>query len=66
MLNIGLPDEWKFITLKLCDYYKVQIRLYDDLENIETNQLNLNNHIIIVADDVDGRRYKASKGFSVG
>lgn len=66
MLNIGLPDEWKFITLKPCDYYKVQIRLYDDLENIETNQLDLNNHIIIVADDVDGRRYKASKGFPVG
>lgn len=65
MLNIGLPDEWEFITLKPCDYYKVQIRLYDDLENIETNQLDLNNHIIIVADDVDGRRYKASKGFPV-
>ncbi len=66
MLNIGLPDEWEFITLKPCDYYKVPIRLYDDLENIETNLFDLNNHIIIVANDVDGRRYKASKGFPVG
>lgn len=66
MLNIGLPDEWEFLTLKPCDYYKVQIRVYDDLENIETNQLDLNGHIIIVANDVDGRRYKASKGFPVG
>ena len=66
MLNIGLPDEWEFITLKPCDYYKVQIRLYDDLENIETNQLDLNKHIIIVAYDVDGRCYKARKGFPVG
>lgn len=66
MLNIGMPDEWEFITLKPCDYYKVTIRLYDDLENIEINQLDLNNHIIIVANDVDGRYYKASKGFPVG
>lgn len=66
MLNIGMPDEWEFVTLKPCDYYKVQIRLYDDLENIETNQLDLNGHIIIVADDVDGRCYKVRKGFPVG
>lgn len=66
MLNIGMPDEWEFVTLKPCDYYKVQIRLYDDLENIETNQLDLNGHIIIFVNDVDGRRYKASKGFPVG
>ena len=66
MLNIGMPDEWEFVTLKPCDYYKAQIRLYDDLENIETNQLDLNGHIIIIANDVDGRRYKARKGFPVG
>lgn len=66
MLNIGMPDEWEYITLKPCDYYKVQIRLYDDLENIETNKLDLNNHIIIIVNDVDGRRYKARKGFPVG
>lgn len=66
MLNIGMPDEWEFVTLKPCDYYKAQIRLYDDLENIETNQLDLNGHIIIIANDVDGRCYKARKGFPVG
>lgn len=66
MLNIGMPDEWEFITLKPYDYYKVTIRLYDDLENIEANQLDLNNHIIIVVYDVDGRCYKAGKGFPVG
>ena len=66
MLNIGMPDEWEYITLKPCDDYKVDIRLYDDLENIEINQLDLNDHIIIVVYDVDGKCYKAKKGFPVG
>ncbi len=65
MLNIGMPDEWRIVTLKPYDYSKVKIRLYDDLKNIETNQFDLNDHIIIIVYDIDGRFYKAGKRLPV-
>ena len=66
MLNIGMFDKMEYLTLRPCDYCCKKIYLYDDLENIEKNQSDLNGHIIIIVNDVDGKKYKARKGFPVG
>lgn len=67
MLNIGMGgSDFSYITLKPCEYICKTIWLYDDLENIKQNWLDLNGHIIITAYDIAGKKYVANKGFPVG
>ena len=54
------------IVLKPNDYIKTTVWIYDDLENILQNELDLNNHIVVKVCDVGGKVYKRSKGVPVG
>lgn len=67
MLNIGMAGrDFSYITLKPCEYICKTVCLYDDLENIKENWLDLNGHITITAYDIDGKKYVANKGFPIG
>lgn len=65
-LVIGHYGEIEPIALRSNDFIKQRIEIYDDIENIERNAIDLNNHIKVAVYGYNGEKYIQCKGFPVG
>jgi len=65
-LDVGISENNEMLVLKPCEYATRIFRIYDGIEEIEKKSLDINGYIVIKAHDVDGKVYRAGKGYPVG
>lgn len=65
-LVMGMYGKVKPKALRPNDYINYKIEIFDDIENIAKNEIDLNNHIKIVVWGCNGEKYIQSRGFPVG